>query len=808
MTPPIQAPRVLLVHPESQVRVTLAEELREFVVEGVADRADALLTIDQVRPQFVVATHGAARRLLRDLDRHGSEAIPIFICPLTDARAVSELADVAAEGHLFHTLDGSGEWADVARNLRRLLFMRDSTRVALPDPLGVRFLLDGQEFRATCVDVANRGIALHLPIDETVERFWPGVVLSDVAVFRANGTVLLTRPRATVRQVTVDSSRGQPSFRVGLALDPGGEATDGGLVLSDPVRVIALLRRAARRKTPVSLTTAQGARFMASVALPPQDSTADCLVLRTPTGASFVPGEVLEVSIDFGGEAFRGHVSVLQTGSGALAVALPRSLGQIHRRGFLRFQPPAGTPFVVSFQSPVDGTPILRPVLDIHVGGLSFPFDAGREVLPLGLHINDIHLMLPSGEVVKCRGEVRDVRALPGHHPGGNLMLHPFRCGLKLSGVPPRMRTEIVETTMKVRFPGSYRAGHTVPFGSIWELMGEAGQFFPEYPLEMGPHVVKLERVQHALARSEGELARSYVALDEGRPRGFVAGLRAYSRTWLNQHLAVARGYHRQESVSRDLGTLIVEWAESLEDIEYIRYVWRTENRWPNRVFGWIARTMRNSALTRLVYTNYLLLAPGRAMGAAESFRIREGTSADAAWLEQHLRSSGRLVELRSEDLSARELDLSTVGARFSRVGLERRRQVFLVDGEHEPLAVALVERSTPGLCWPELTNSFRVMPIKPEKREHPSSRAAVQALAKWCAGLYRAEGRSTVVGLAPDAHVVDFEAVGFEQCARVADWTFHRSLIRPWHNVFLAVFERLAKRERSGAAVFEEALF
>jgi hypothetical protein len=95
---------------------------------------------------------------------------------------------------------------------------------------------------------------------------------------------------------------------------------------------------------------------------------------------------------------------------------------------------------------------------------------------------------------------------------------------------------------------------------------------------------------------------------------------------------------------------------------------------------------------------------------------------------------------------------------------------MFVVDGEHEPLAIALAERSTRGLCWPELTNAFRVLPTR---SDHPMTRGAVRALAQWCAERYRAEGRSTVVALAADGNVADFAAVGFQPYARIGEWTF-----------------------------------
>ena len=80
-------------------------------------------------------------------------------------------------------------------------------------------------------------------------------------------------------------------------------------------------------------------------------------------------------------------------------------------------------------------------------------------------------------------------------------------------------------------------------------------------------------------------------------------------------------------------------------------------------------------------------------------------------------------------------------------MGCRRGRSIFVVDGEHAPLAVALAEEATPGLSWPEMTTAFSFVVPGPAP---PAAAEAREALALRCVEHYRAAGQALGAGARP----------------------------------------------------------
>jgi len=317
--------------------------------------------------------------------------------------------------------------------------------------------------------------------------------------------------------------------------------------------------------------------------------------------------------------------------------------------------------------------------------------------------------------------------------------------------------------------------------------------FHPDYPFEDGPHMQVLEDTHRKMATVNEGLARTFVYCEGPKIIGHISGVRTHSRTWMIQHLMVLPTVRRGESISRDLSALCVDYAEALEDVNYLRIYWRIQNKWPDRVFGWIARSMYMEGLTELRSMNYVRLSFSHPLRARRGLPpVRRATKEDLQWLESHVRGRGEVVRLLADDLMAQEAELSTLSARYAVHGLVRSRSVFVVDGESGPLAFALAEEATPGMSWPEMTTAFSF--IVPDAY-HPRAAEAREALTVACVERYRELGKSAALALVQDDEVEGLVAMGFHWHCKVAQWTVHRSAARTWHMLMAAVFERLQNR-------------
>ncbi|AEI66039.1 hypothetical protein [Corallococcus macrosporus] len=788
---------VLVVHPEAERRGRLRALLDGYEVLEASNRQEAVEFLTKSVPALVLTHPDIFPRLLKDLERYAPRSIRAVLCPKDNARAHHSLVDVAAAGHMFFTLEDDPTPA-LRRAVQELLDLRESERREPHGVLEACFTADGTAFRARLLDVATGGLGLRLESSVRIERLTPGTELEGLQVLRGD-TLVLRAGHATVRMVRPLRANEGSGFHLGVSLERPMEhsRSSAAPLLNDSVRIRGLLRRAVRAGVGFGLRTHEGNRLVdfSRAEVLPEESR---LVLseQSQPGTLFHPGDVVRLCLDFGGVCHVGTTAVLASEPNQVEVALPRALSLHHRRNSLRFRSSAERPFAVSFNSPLTGESIVRPLLDLHTGGFAFPFDAGREAFPPGLVLDDVMLQLPDGTRSRCRAQVQDTGQLTVTEEGAS-MSRPRRCGLRILELAPEARAAILDAFIKARCPDA-RDASELPFSDVWDLFRAADVRFPDYPFHDTATPEPLVDAHQRLGNGIHGLSKAIVYQREGRLYGHISGLRIYSRTWLSQHLVVRPGYHRHESISQELVALAADYAESLDDVEYLRALWRCRNRWTSRIYGAIASRLERPGMSCLhAFTPCRLPVDAALPPPRAGLRVRPAGTSDLRWLEQHLRETQDVVRLRSSDLVEGEMTMGTLGGRYSDARLRRSRRIALVEGQDGPRGFVLMEDSTPGLFWAEWYNAFSLVMVEQDAREADAVR---QALVTHAVEDSARRGRSTAECLAADADLPALEALGFHNLGKVMEFTAHRRLVRDWNAYLLAVFERLAAHGRGGA--------
>lgn len=784
---------VLVVHPNAGRRAALASALPSCRVVAVESKSEAAFRMADAAPALIIAPPDDARLFLRQVADSAPDALRVFLCSKSDPAGLAELIQSAAEGHVFSVLDEALSGPELGRTLSHLLQHQGSASISVPPATHlVRFTLNEQPYEARCSEVGNFGATLLLPGELPIASFPPGSALESLRIEREGQLVFKTPWAHVQRALRVHDDSGD-HVRLGIswatAMHPPPPVP--GVTMAAQSEVVATLRKALRRDAILWLQRANDASVQLRLEEPVVEMVEGVAVLRGRSSGLLEgqAGDELDLLFEMGGQSYSGVCNLLVNGpEGQLVVHVPRSLVIRNWRSLPRFKPDSEHRFLISFRAPFTGHDTTRAVLDLSVGGLSFPFDASNEILPAGSRL-DASLLLPDGSSASCLLEVRSVHAMPaeGRNQGS---LRPFRAGARFSGLPQGARDVILRAFMSSRCQ-AISEGCDVPFDELWHLMEEARyRFHPDHPFG-DEQVTALLQDTHRKVYSTGDLGRSLIYSSEKGLQGQIAALRIHSRTWLVQHLAVRPGVRRNEQISYELSNLVVELGEVQQDIEFIRYSWRKDNRWPSRRMGWLARAMETPGLSMLRHFNYmrLPLSPEPPPPPEGLPRVRDGVRTDYVWIELHLRDRGELVRVLCEDLLTDEVDLSALGARFKASGLHRRRRVFVVDGEFGPLAVALSEEGTPGLNLIEKTNAFWL--IVPN-RQHPRAREAVRALVQRCVEHARERGRPSAIGLVDDEEIEPLQEAGFESLGRFSEWIFHRSMIRRGCELWRSVFERL----------------
>lgn len=779
---------VLVVDPNPSLRLSLRVQLAAYPVtltESDAEMSAALAA----GPDAVVAPAALARRLVKELERLEREPSLVLLYRADDAAATEVLARLAAEGHAFQSVECSEAAVHVARRVVRALDGRRSVRVPAPKETRLRFRLGGRACSLPVCEVGSHGLSAEVAPDFAVERIPPGTVLPRAGLFR--GTRRLTADRTVVvRNLRRLSPSGDaPRFVVGLAFQQ--PATHARAAFhTDPLQVRATLQRALRRDEPLQLFGPAGIVLQAappSVTLTP---SGELILSSGLEGHGLRPGDVASLTVDFGGQTLCGDVSIRAVTTGRLTLSLPHSLSVSRGREGLRFVALASSGWRAWHRCPFRGDDRLHTVERLDGARVTLGVDPGGEALPPGMLLDPVVLTAADGQVLLFRGEV-ETSLVPAPGGGGQVTV-------LLHAVSRKQSSMLRQAAVAARYPHAQPL-LSVPFSEVWNLMRDSHQYFPDYPFDDTSAPPRIRAAQEALESSDGELGRAYLYCEQGRPMGHASGLRVYQRTWLMGHLAVLPGFHRSEQVSRELSALALEYGEMLEDVDFVRYVWRTENRWPNRFSCWLSRRVGQESRSRLAFFHYLRCPVTTRTPTPEGgLDVRRADRADLVALEAHLRRTGDLVSLLSDDLTADALELEQLSTRFAEVGLERRREVWVVDGAAHPVAFALLERSTQGLSWPELTNALKLVVATDDITLGDTARTA---LVRHAMESNRMRGMASTVVLAADEDLAAMGALGFQNLGKTAEWTFARSLVGEWDNLTRAVTERFARRAAAQAA-------
>jgi hypothetical protein len=778
---------VLVVDPNPSLRLALRVQLASYPL--MLSESDGVETAALASgPHAVVAPAALARRLVKELERLEREPTLVLLYRADDETATETLSRLAAEGHAFESVECSEAAVYVARRVVQALDGRRSVRVPVPKETRVRFRLAGRPFSLAVSEVASHGLSAEVSSDFAVDRISPGVLIPRASLFR--GMRQLTEERTlVVRNLRRVSRPGEaPRFVVGLSFEQPPAQSPVELH-DDPLHIRATLQRALRRDEPLRLYGPAGVVLQTA----PQDATlgpgGDLVLASGADGHGLRAGDVVSLMVDFGGQTLSGEVSLRAVAPGRLTVSLPRVLSVSRGREGLRFIAPTSSGWRAWHRCPFRGEDRLHLVERLDGGRVTLRVDPAAEVLPPGMLLDPMVLTTPTGQVLLFRGEVETPL---GPAPGGG-----GQVVVLLLGVSRKQSSLLRQAAVAARYPLAQPL-LSVPFSQVWTLMENSHQFFPDYPFDDPAAPLRIGAAQEALESADGELGRGYLYCEDGRPMGHASGLRVYKRTWLMGHLAVLPGFHRSDQASRELSALALEYGEMLEDVDYVRYVWRTENRWPNRYSSWLSRRVGQESRSRLAFFHYLRCPVGPRADGPPLPRVRRATRPDLVALESYLRRNGHLVTVLSDDLTADALELEQLSSRFAEVGLERRREVWVVDGPDVPVAFGLLERSTPGLSWPELTNALKLVVTTLDERTGDAARSA---LTRHAEDSNRARGMPSTVVLAADEDLAALAGLGFQSLGKTAEWTFARSLVGEWDNLTRAVTERFARRAAAQAA-------
>jgi hypothetical protein len=369
----------------------------------------------------------------------------------------------------------------------------------------------------------------------------------------------------------------------------------------------------------------------------------------------------------------------------------------------------------IIFSHPLTNKTIELKVLDISGSGFSVEEKDSKAVLLAGLMIPELELSFAQSFTLNLKAQVvYSNKKKKG--PDGNWVI----CGLAIIDMDIRDHVKLLALLQQANNRNSYLC-NKVDTDALWNFFFETGFIYPQKYSFIKLNKEKYKEIYENLYTRNPSIARHFICQDNGTIFAHMAMIRFYENTWLIHHHAA----RKSESNSPGLSVLN-QLSRSIIDchglysahMQFLACYFRPENKFPNRIFGGVAKHLDDSKMCSIDVFAY--------------FRFK--STLDHQWKmggvwELTKTQPDDLVELQnfyefeSAGLMINALDLephSSFGEKLSKeyleLGFKRERHLFSLKKKGELKALIILNKSDIGLNMSELTNCIKIIVLEPHE--------------------------------------------------------------------------------------------
>ena len=369
----------------------------------------------------------------------------------------------------------------------------------------------------------------------------------------------------------------------------------------------------------------------------------------------------------------------------------------------------------IVFKHPLTTKTTTLRVIDLSGSGFSVEEDEGNAVLIPGMVIDDIKISFSNHFSLKCRAQVI-YRNLVLEKPDNIYN----KCGLALLDMDTQQHINLISCLHQARDKRSYVA-NKMDMETLWRFFFETGFIYPEKYAYLQEHKDQIKATYEKLYTQSPRIARHFIFQERGSILGHMAMVRFYKNSWLIHHHASRRSTHNWGgfAVLNQIGRFIND-SHRLHSMkmDYVFCYFRPENKFPNHVFGGIARSTKDPkgcSLDTFAYFHIPKhLSPLTALPYVWS--LTDTTAEDLIELQSFYEYLSGGLMLESLDLVSADLTLNGLPIEFNKLGLKRQRRLFSLKMKRQLVAVIMVNISDLGLNMSDLTNSINTFVVDPDQ--------------------------------------------------------------------------------------------
>jgi hypothetical protein len=385
------------------------------------------------------------------------------------------------------------------------------------------------------------------------------------------------------------------------------------------------------------------------------------------------------------------------------------------------------------FRHPLSQKRVELKVVDLSGSGFSVEEEEAASVLLPGLILPEVELSFGNIFKIKCSVQVVFRRSTLGrtNRPG-------LRCGLALIDVAAQDHVKLLGILHQVHNKHSYIC-NDLDLDALWDFLFETGFIYPDKYALIANKKKTIKETYAKLYTRSPDIARHFVYQENGVILGHMATIRFWDNAWLIHHHAA------RKSALNKAGLIVLDQIGRFSHdtfrirglhMDYLVCYYRPENRFPNRIFGGVAKHIDDSKGCSL---DLFAFAKGAEAGGAnpvlpQGWELSPAEAKDlnalGLWYEK---VSGGLM-LRALDLEPASWPEKELSAEFQRHGFKRERHLLSLKKKGLLKAMLLVNVSDIGLNLSDLTHCINAFILDPGSLP-PETLSAALSLAARAAG-------------------------------------------------------------------------
>ena len=384
----------------------------------------------------------------------------------------------------------------------------------------------------------------------------------------------------------------------------------------------------------------------------------------------------------------------------------------------------------IVFQHPFTKLRVDLKVVDLSGSGFSVEEDEHNTALLPGMILPELELKFADSYKIKCSAQVVFRKTLVAAN--GQKWI---KCGLALLDMDIRDHLKLIATLHQTKDKNSYICNE-VDLDDLWDFFFETGFIYPDKYAAIQKNKKQIKETYAKIYTRNPQIARHFIYQDKGTIYGHMAMLRFYENAWMIHHHAA-----RKSSLNKAGLVVLDQIGRMINDshrlyslhMDYMICYYRPDNKFPSRVFGGAAKSIKNPKGCSLdgfayLHVGHPNLLPNQLPAGWQIGEARANDLDDLADFYEH--QSGGLM-LDAIDLRADKLNSDELNREYRKANLIRQRHLFTLKKNGQLKAIFMVNHSDVGLNLSDITSCVKVFVTDPAELEVATLRAALSNIAK-----------------------------------------------------------------------------